>query len=537
VQGFIASSLVVLVSAPIITALLKLEDSSTIATFRRTIAVIMTGQLIWLILVGIADAYSFATRSNQPSANAFLFGAFITAGFEFLVIRGAFTQNLALSMTLAIVHPVATFFSLGTPTGAVQYPPAPILGGLASLFVVAAFPLALSRRKTSRGHDAVKLFQAFMKTWTEKDSADLETIIQDHAEASSVTTKAMRFQREDGAIFLLPGVHPGPFFPVGSYNMPGLISKEMAELGPVLTLHRPGGHERNLANNDQARSYASELKELAKAIEPVEPGTMRGPIQARIGNATVNSLAFSKDLLLTISFAPLGSDDLETQVEERLAELSTTRGFSASVVDAHNSISRGQEHPDMQDEGWSNIIEATSRSTPESFEISYAHSREVNFSPGEDITENGVGLLMLQSGGTKSVLILADANNSIPELRERASRALDQAGYKLIEFCTSDSHDLAAKGLTVTRGYVALGEDTPMDSIIALIVALARMAESRLQPCKYGSGELTRKMELFGPKSLDEFASITTESSKFALDYFKFAVLSVLALFAVSTAL
>jgi predicted neutral ceramidase superfamily lipid hydrolase len=62
---------------------------------------------------------------------------------------------------------------------------------------------------------------------------------------------------------------------------------------------------------------------MAVAIDPSDTGTMRGPIRAQVGKATANALAFSKDLLLTISFAPLGSDDLETEVEEMLSKLSS----------------------------------------------------------------------------------------------------------------------------------------------------------------------------------------------------------------------
>jgi len=534
-QAFLFSSLFALASAFVIANILKLEDKSTIATFRRTLAVIFASQIIWVILVSIADGYSLVMNSRQPTANALLFGGFMAMGFDFLVVRGAFSRNLALSLGLAVIHPAGTLLILGTPGGTVPYSLTPAVGGLASLVVAAAFPLILSRRKTSKGHNAVKLFQAFMKTWVQKDSTDLEAIIQDHSEVSAVTTKVMKFQKEDGPIFIfLPGVHPGPFFPVGSYNMPGLICREMQGVGPVLTLHRPGGHERNLASNEQARQYASRLKELAMKIEPTETGMIRGPLRAQVGKATVNSFVFSKDLLLTISFAPLGSDDLETQVEENLTQLSSAKGLSASVVDAHNSISKQQERPDIQDEGWINLIDEIAQTTPKEFRIACAHSSEVDFSPRDDVTENGIWVLMLEARGEKSVLVLADANNAAPGLKEKVAMALDMAGYRLIEFCTSDSHDMAAKGLTVTRGYKALGEDTPTDSINALIVTLSKMAESRLLPCKYDSGELTQDMKLFGSNSLDEFALITKDSSRFASQYWRFAIISVLALFAVS---
>ena len=466
-----------------------------------------------------------------------VFSTLTSVGLEFLVIRGAFTKSTPLSAVLALVHPIGTFLVIGSPP-----PENPLVfvssgAGLAALAVIIAFPVTLVRRKTSRGHSVVALFQAFMKTWTSGRAADLETIIQDHAEPATVTTKVMRFQKQDGDVFMvMPGVHPGPFFPVGSYNLPGMIAKEFKGLGPVMVLHRPGGHERNLASNNEAAVYASAIRDLASVIEPTQAGTIRGPVNARVGKAAVSSTAFGEDLLLTISFAPLGSDDLEPRVEDELSLIASGLGFDASVVDAHNSISHGRENPDTSDPGWNKLLGLVKEAQVESMRIAYAHSSETDFSAGADITENGVGLIMFEAAGVKSVLVLADANNAVPALHEEASRALESEGYKLIEFCTSDSHDLAARGLTVARGYKALGEDTPVESIKGLVVKLAKLAESRLSTCRYGSGRLTGDVNLFGASALEEFASVAQTSFSLAKRYSKFAVVCIAILFVLALA-
>jgi putative membrane protein len=488
-----------------------------------------------LFLAAVGAGWSFVVGSYQPLANAALFGAFVCAGFEFLVISGTFTKSFPLSTALATIHPLCTFLVLWFWLPGARPSPIAIVTGAIALGIIFAFTPLLWRRKTSRGHSAVSLFQAFMKAWTSKNATDLEAIIQDHAEPAEVTTKVMRFQQDGGSVFIvLPGVHPGPFFPVGSYNLPRVISDEFKDLGPVLTLHRPGGHEKNLASNQQTHAYGSEVREFAGSIEPNQPGTIRGPIYADIGKAVVSSAAFAEDVLLTISFAPHGSDDLEPHVENELSRIASNAGLQASIVDAHNSISQEQEHPDITDSAWKNLLDSTKGAEAKPLRIAYAHSSEVGFSPGDDITENGVGLLLLEGRRTKSVLVLADANNAAPHLREESADALKSAGYNLIEFCTSDSHDLAAKGLTVSRGYLALGESTPIESIKRLVVALAELAETRLAPCRYGSGQLTSAVKIFGSKALEEFAFMAQSSSNFAKRYSIFAITSALVLFALS---
>lgn len=534
-MAFVTSSAVLLLSASAVSSALRISDRTTIATFRRATATLFINQVLWLLLAAVGAACSFVVGSYQPLANATLFGAFTCAGFEFLVISGTFTKSFPLSAAVATIHPLCTFLVLWLWSSAARPSPIAIVTGAITLGIIFAFTPLLWRQKTSRGHSAVSLFQAFMKAWTSKNATDLEAIIQDHAEPAEVTTRVMRFQQNEGSVFIvLPGVHPGPFFPVGSYNLPRVISNEFRDLGPVLTLHRPGGHEKNLASNEETHVYGSEVRDFAGSIEPNQPGTIRGPIYAVIGKAAVSSTALAEDVLLTISFAPHGSDDLESRVEDELSRIASDAGLHASVVDAHNSISQEQEHPDTTDPGWKNLLDSTRRAGVEPLRIGYAHSSEVGFSPGDDITETGVGLLLLEGRRIKSVLVLADANNAASHLREESADALKSAGYNLIEFCTSDSHDLAAKGLTVSRGYLALGESTPAESIKRLVIALAELAETRLAPCRYGSGQLTSAVKIFGSKALEEFASIAQSSSNFARRYSIFVTASALVLFALS---
>jgi len=142
--------------------------------------------------------------------------------------------------------------------------------------------------------------------------------------------------------------------------------------------------------------------------------------------------------------------------------------------------------------------------------------------------------LLLDAGGKKWALVLADSNNAAPTVRGAVAAALEASGYDLLEFCTSDSHELAARGMTVNRGYLALGEATPQAEIARTIVELARVADSRLADCSYGSGTIVSSMNTLGTKSLDEFERVTESSVGFAKRYTVFASGLVLLLLALT---
>jgi putative membrane protein len=536
--SFIPAFATFILSSLAVSSALLMADRKTIANFRRLQAVLLSGAILWVVCMACGAAYAWLANSTYALTNATLFGALAATGFEFLIINGAFSRSVPLSACLAALYPLSTLLIIRLPELSSHFDLVAASSGVLAAAVIGAFTVLLKRRKTSMGHDAMTLFRAFLKTWVASDPKELEGIISDHSVAGSATTKVLRFTAQAGDIFIvLPGVHPGPFHPVGSYDLPGMITRAFKGLGPVMTLHRPGGHERNLATSADTLNFAESLRDFSSKIGAKEDIAIRGPIHAQVGKAQVSASALSGDLLMTISFAPYGSDDLSIEVEASLGAMAASSGLDASIVDAHNSIDHDQESPDLADPGWKRLLDQTSGAQAKRFRVAYSHSNDIGFAGRGDLTENGIGLLMLESGGTKSVLVLADANNSVPGVRAKVAKELDGSGYSLIEFCTSDSHNLAARGLTVERGYRALGEETPIDAIAKLVVEMAKVAEARLSSASYGSGVLESQVKVFGSGSLEEFAKLTQSSSKFSGGYFKFAGVSVVLLLVLALAL
>jgi putative membrane protein len=536
-SAFIVSLATILFVSIVISLVARLADSDTISTLRRTLAALFAGGMIWMFCVIWGLTYSLLVgNGGHPLANAVIFGAFACGGFEFIVINGAFVKSMSASLLLASLHPLLTGVTFGLVGILGPFSLYSIILGFVVFVVFVCFIATLKRHKTSWNYDSVGLFQAFMKTWVAGKADDLETVIAKHAETKTTSTKVLRFQHAAGNIFIvLPGVHPGPFHPVGSYNLPGLIFDRFAETGPVLTLHAPGGHEMNLVNRADTEKFVSEIHEFARSIETTDTQPMvRGPMVTQIGSATITSFALANDALLAVSFAPLGSDDLQFGVQEEFSKLGRLHGFEVSVVDAHNSIAPKLEELDAHDPGWKRLFDELSRTEPIQFRVGYANSHELGISERPDITDGGIGLLLFEINTQKWALVLADSNNAAPPLRKNAMIALETAGYRLLELCTSDSHNLAARGLTVTRGYLALGEATPVEEISKNIVELAKLADGRLTGCRYGSGTMIRTMNTFGAGTLDEFERVTNLAIAHAKNYSKFAVASILILLTLS---
>ena len=503
-------------SAVLLQYLIKAVEPSSIATPRRVSAMVLSGTLIWLFAAATELIYASLFKSTQNLATI-AFGAFLVCAFEFVVINGAFVEKTRFAGPLSIVHPALVFLWSG-PLARVS-----ILGVGAGAIVVAlafAFIYKLKAIRTLTNDSAIHTLQAFLKTWAAHNPEELERALSRYSVEESVGTRVIKFEMpKKQPTLVLSGIHPGPFFPVGSYNLPELFFEKFdAKQMTALTMHRPGGHEKNLPTRDECIRYANETATLAASIQTKnQPADMRGPILAKIDDFSAACVALGNQALVMVSSSPLSSDDITYSVEGKLASVAKEFGFDVSIVDAHNSIgSKRVKFEITSDRPWRDLIERLRREEEHEFRIGFAHSSEAEFSHGPDISDAGVGVLTFEVEKTKWVLVLVDSNNANPGAKEEVKRKLESAGFRLMELCTSDSHNLAARGVAMERGYFALGEATPISDVASYVVKLAQIAESRLSYRRYGTGEFVSKVHVFGTKAIEDFALLARRASTFA---------------------
>ena len=140
---------VFVLSAAAMSSALNIADRKTIANMRRVSALLLAGELLWLAFSAAGAAYAWAVGSPKPAGNALVYGAFICAGLEFLIINGAFTKNVGLSLGLSALHPAATLLVVGLAPVVRGLDPLAVALGVASVAIIVAFPLSLRRTKTS----------------------------------------------------------------------------------------------------------------------------------------------------------------------------------------------------------------------------------------------------------------------------------------------------------------------------------------------------------------------------------------------------
>lgn len=520
---------VIFATSGLITYVIHALDQDSIVSLRRIFGLTIASNLLWTIPLAAGSALSWLQHNHQPGLNEFIVGSFLAWSFELLVINGAFMSSTVRSLCLAAVQPAMTLllasaFVIKVNTSVVY---AAILG-LLVLGITTAFLQKFKTFKTKGvGINSLQTFQSFLKTWVSQKPADLESYFTLYSHDEPVTTRIVLASAAERVALVLPGVHPGPFFPVGSYNVSELIFHELRKNGIApMVLHGVGGHERNLPTNELAKRYATAIADAMTspgAGQHVE--RMRGPNRLQLGPTCVTTLGFGSQIVAFLSNAPYNTDDLEPALIDEAVSAARELGVELMLVDAHNSI--GGENYEQPDLDWRRVFSDIRASPEEEFEVGVAHSSELQFEHGSDISDGGITALVFRRQRSIHALITSDSNNAAVGLRQTVVDELKKEGVDLIELCTSDTHNEAARQLT-SRGYHALGEDTNRDALIATIKRLERLAEGRLSRAAVTTITSQLTLPLIGDKSIDDFATLTKETLSFTKAYASAALASVL---------
>jgi putative membrane protein len=516
----------ILATSGLVTYVIKAMDQDSIVSLRRVFGLTLASNLLWTIPLAVGSALSWIQHTHQPSLNEFVLGAFLAWSFDLLVINGAFVSSTARSLCIAAVQPALTLLIASAfiikVNSSVTYAAAL---GLVILLITTTFLLKFKTFKTRGvGINSLQTFQSFLKSWVSQKPADLESYFTSYSHVEPVVTRVVLVAAERVAL-VLPGVHPGPFFPVGSYNVSELIFHELRKSGTTpMVLHGVGGHERNLPTNQLAKQYA-----VAIASSVASPGLvqraerMRGPRRLQLGPTCVTTLGFGSQVMAFFSNAPYNTDDLEPGIIDEAVSAAKELGVELMLVDAHNSI--GGENCEQPKVDWRRIFSDITGTPEEEFEVGMAHSSELQFDHGSDISDGGMAALVFRTQGSVHALITSDSNNAVLGLRQKVIDELKKENVDLIELCTSDTHNSAARYLT-SRGYHALGEDSDRDALVATIKKLEKLAEGRLSRCEVTTITSQLTLPLIGDKSIEDFATLTKETLSFTKAYASAALVS-----------
>ena len=220
----------------------------SVANFRRLFAMSIVPNLIWVILVMFGSYKFLANGLTEIFYMMTLMGMFTAIGIRTLIMGSIFFEKIMYGLLASIIQPLVILNSAMPRIEIFNLFSTETLALSTGVFIPIAAVTYLFMLDRSQGdvlkNSPLKLLRAFLNAWVAERPKLFEDIFEKLSLEKEIDTKIIEFNKK--TLLVVPEVHPGPFYPIGSSNLPFELYNYFTKLGakPVI-FHGISGHEYN----------------------------------------------------------------------------------------------------------------------------------------------------------------------------------------------------------------------------------------------------------------------------------------------------
>ena len=492
----------------------KILSKNSISNFRRIASLNIFSIIIWLVFILLGSLFYILTSKIDNFISSIVIGMFSSISIRTLILRSVFYDSIIKSTIIALTVPLITLLLIipyeilvNFHTNSITAITPTYFIGISLISLVIIYIRTLNNTSIEQLKiSPFKFLRAFAKAWSSEDINELEQIITDNSKENNTTTKIIELTtNKDKINLVLPGVHPGPIYPVGSSNIPYQIQEELLLKGyKTAVFHGMNSHEFNLTSKYEVRRY---LSSLVMKEHNNKHNTTSKPYKIKSKNATASGILFNNTPLIILTLSPKGSDDIPEIVEEKVREISEDLGFKDIIlIDSHNSEGDIVDEEDVAEliNTTRELLNKLKKVKQYSFDISYINSNQLNLKFREDVGPGGISLFLLKIENKIFGIIIADANNIINKYREIIINELLNNKKEIIEICTSDTHVTAGK-IKSKKGYLSLGEVTEISKLTKYFIEMWEIAERDMNRAEYNIHSIESRVNTINDESFSEY--------------------------------
>lgn len=479
--------------------------------------------LLWLLIL-IFGYLAFIIFQKESPPKEYLFeGMMLAIGLRIGIFNSVFGANLFQAIKTAMIQPLIFLFLII---------PYFVFIELISNFVAISFGLiligigvlwAILADRTGRPNlqSTFALLQAFLSAWTENKVDRIELILLSKSKDECVDTHIVKFTNKHQALYwVLPNIHPGPFKEIGGSNLPYQIYRHFSQKAVVF--HSASDHSLNIPSKGEVIKY---LKSLSNTKNRVDYGNRCSiPIQVKHKKATATGIIFDNTPILILSFAPYGMEDIPEEISKELETYSKNEGFKRLfIIDSHNAMGKKIEKSENEDLliAGKKCLKILKESPQYDFKIGLSNTNEIKNKLvfGQDLGKSGLSIILIDvnkdvdcnidnnssSNNNQYVIGWADSNNMKSGLREYVLQNLTQKGIKMLEICSSDTHENS--GFRTTEGYYPFGYTTKFEIIADHFYDLIEIACKKLEVYQYEILTVESTVKVMGTSQFRDYSN------------------------------
>lgn len=515
-QGFLDSILIFFIPT-VITGLLlpKLKWYDEQIDTRQSTLLALISLSIITVLVSWWTYFGISTKT------AVILAIGVPVSFQYLVFRTAFIPDWKRSIPHSLLQTIIflPFIQLYNNISYIEVSYL-VLILFASLLPIIGFLAFLNKPFVDNFKvPATKLINISLKLMKgeEEGEKELEDIFRNNSLKTDIGHVSFSFKSDDGekALFVIPGLHPGPVKGIAGSRIPEIFSNELDSHGEVFTFHGASTHLLNPIKEKECYDFAEDIDRSLAGIDYFKKGSK---YFGHNHGVFVGCQAFNNDLFTTVSFSPQPTEDIDAPIGEIISERADRMGFSeVGFIDSHNCVKKGCSevyYPSKRYKRIVNRVEEVFKEVPkkEKYPVNLGIASKKDYHKSEGIAGEGIKVAALKVGDQLSAHVLIDGNNMVRGLREEIQEEVSDI-VDISEVHTTDSHEVN----TLIRDYNPVGLNMEHRDIIEDVRELVEDAIDDIEEVEVGvsKGEV-KNFEVMGPINSHRLTAISETLYKFA---------------------
>lgn len=477
--------------------------------FTKILHVSAFSNVLWTLVVLLGIASNVIMTKPSDTYGYVLEGMLLAVGFRAAIFNSVFGAQIGRALAVSFIQPFI-FFAAIVPFSFFRIISEPVSIGFGCSLIMLGVVWSIMADRSGRPYvkSTFALLQAFLSAWTEKNPDRMEEITESRSHIELVTTQIAKFNLKDSneVALVLPGVHPGPFNPIGGSNLPFILYELFAN--KALIMHSVSDHSLNIPSLTELQKYVRTIPK-AKVLDKQNSCTV--PTMINIDKCTVTGISFGTTAILFLSMAPKGMEDVPLGVRMQLEDYSSHIGFSQTlVVDTHNAMG-----PELSKAESGTLIlagkqclEKLKNAKQYDFKVGFANLDNISGKPlhFEEIGGAGLAAMTIEVKGNRYVIGWADSNNMTNGLREHIISNLRENGIEMLEVCTSDTHSTSGK--RTLHGYYALGNLTKLGEVCELYLQLSISSIQKAMPSTFELLSAQSEIKVMGENQFNEYSVV-----------------------------
>jgi putative membrane protein len=468
--------------------------------------------LLWMAIL-IFGYLSFIIFQKETPPKEHLFeGMMLAIGLRIGIFTSVFGANLTKAIITAVIQPII-FLLLIIP----YFSLFEIFSNAIAIFFginIIGLGILWTRLADRAGRPNIQstfvILQAFLSAWTENKIDNIEKIFLSKSKDELVNTDIIKFYNKHQDIYLvIPNIHPGPFKEIGGSNLPYQIYNHFGQ--NAIVFHSASDHSLNIPSKDEIQKY---LKSLSDTNNLTDCGnTCSIPIQIKIKNAIATGITFGDTAFLILSYSPYGMEDIPEKIGIELKIYSKNIGFKKIfIIDSHNAMENKKDE-NKDDElliAGKNCLKSLKESQQYHFKIASSNTNDLNIRKfSEDIGKSGLSVILIEiyknNDSQQYAIGWVDANNMKNGLREYIINKLEEKGIKMLEICSSDTHENS--GFRTSEGYFPFGQISKLEVIADYYCKLTKLALKKLEVSEYEILNIKSIVKVMGRNQFEDYSN------------------------------